>query len=148
MSVSIQQHDFDVAAEFAALRANHAQIGALVSFVGLVRDFSGDGEVEKLTLEHYPGMSEKALTGILEQAHARWNLIASRVIHRVGELLPHEQIVFVATASAHRSEAFAAAEFIIDCLKTSAPFWKKEQTRQGTAWLETKESDLQRAARW
>ena len=148
MRISIQQHDFDVSAEFAALRANNARIGALVSFVGLVRDFSGDEQIENMTLEHYPGMSEKALSVILKQAHERWNLDASRVIHRVGSLLPHEQIVFVATASAHRGEAFAAAEFIIDYLKTCAPFWKKEQTRHGTAWLETKSTDLQRATRW
>ena len=119
-----------------------------MSFVGLVRDFSADQKIEKLTLEHYPGMSENALSNILDQAHARWNLIASRVIHRVGELLPHEQIVFVATASAHRSEAFAATEFIIDYLKTSAPFWKKEHTPQGVTWLETKPADVKRAAHW
>ena len=148
MRISIQQHDFDVAAEFAALRANHTQIGALVSFVGLVRDFSGDERIEKLTLEHYPGMSEKALSAILDQAHARWGLIGSRVIHRVGVLLPHEQIVFVATASAHRSAAFAACEFIIDYLKTDAPFWKKEHTPHGATWLETKMTDVNRAARW
>ena len=148
MSVSIQQHDFDVAAEFAALRAQHMQIGALVSFVGLVRDFSGDGQIEKLTLEHYPGMSEKALSGILDQAHARWGLIASRVIHRVGTLLPNEQIVFVATAATHRAVAFAACEFIIDYLKTDAPFWKKEHTPHGATWLETKMTDVDRAMRW
>ena len=148
MRISIQQQDFDVTAEYAALRANNARIGALVSFVGLVRDFSGDQQIESLTLEHYPGMSEKALAFILRQAHKRWNLYASRVIHRVGTLLPHEQIVFVATASAHRSEAFAATEFIIDYLKTDAPFWKKEHTGQGDAWLESKAADVQRAARW
>ena len=148
MRISIQQHDFDVAAEFSALRANYPQIGALVSFVGLVRDFSGDEQIEKLTLEHYPGMSEKALAGILEQAHARWGLIASRVIHRVGTLLPNEQIVFVATAATHRAVAFAACEFIIDYLKTDAPFWKKEHTPHGATWLETKTIDVNRAARW
>ena len=148
MSISIQQNDFDAAAELAALRANNTGIGALVSFTGLVRDFSGDEHIEKLTLEHYPGMSEKALTAILDQAHARWNLIASRVIHRVGVLLPNEQIVFVATAAPHRSDAFSSAEFIMDYLKTEAPFWKKEQTRRGTSWLETKATDTTRAARW
>ena len=148
MCISIQQHDFDVAAELAALRADNTGIGALVSFTGLVRDFSGDERIEKLTLEHYPGMSEKALTAILDQAHMRWNLIASRVIHRVGVLLPNEKIVFVATAATHRSDAFAATEFIMDYLKTSAPFWKKEQTRRGTSWLETKATDTARAARW
>ena len=148
MSISIQQNDFDAAAELAALRADNTGIGALVSFTGLVRDFSGDEHIEKLTLEHYPGMSEKSLTAILDQAHARWNLIASRVIHRVGVLLPNEQIVFVATAATHRSDAFAATEFIMDYLKTSAPFWKKEHTRHGAAWLETKATDLDRSARW
>lgn len=148
MRVSIQQHDFDVAAELAALRAKQRQIGALVSFVGLVRDFSDDGKIEKLTLEHYPGMSEKALAGILDQAHERWGLIASRVIHRVGTLLPSEQIVFVATAATHRAVAFAACEFIIDYLKTDAPFWKKEHTPHGAEWLETKTIDINRAARW
>ena len=148
MSLSIQQHDFDVSTELNALRADSKNVGALVSFVGLVRDFNGDDPIESLTLEHYPGMSEKALANILDQAHTRWNLIASRVIHRIGRLLPGEQIVFVATAAAHRSEAFAAAEFIMDYLKTDAPFWKKEQTRHGTTWLETKMADEERAARW
>ena len=148
MRISIQQHDFDVAAEFAALRARHTQIGALVSFVGLVRDFSGGEQIEKLTLEHYSGMTEKALAGILEEAHARWGLIASRVIHRVGVLRPSEQIVFVAAAAAHRAPAFAATEFIIDYLKTSAPFWKKEYTPHNAEWLETKATDVQRSARW
>lgn len=148
MSISIQQHDFDVAVELAALRADNSGIGALVSFTGLVRDVSGGDHINKLTLEHYPGMSEKALGAILGQAHARWNLIASRVIHRVGELLPSEQIVFVATAAAHRRDAFDAAEFIMDYLKTSAPFWKKEHTHQGEAWLETKAADMERTMRW
>lgn len=148
MSISIQEHDFDVGAELATLRADNTGIGALVSFTGLVRDSSGDDPIEKLTLEHYPGMSEKALVVIIDQAHSRWNLIASRVIHRIGELLPNEQIVFVATAAAHRSEAFAAAEFIMDYLKADAPFWKKEQTGHGASWLETKATDTERAARW
>ena len=151
--ISIQQHDFDVCAEFAALRAykdriENDAIGALVSFVGLVRDFSADQKIEKLTLEHYPGMSEKALSNILDEAHARWGLIASRVIHRVGVLRPSEQIVFVAAAAAHRAPAFAATEFIIDYLKTSAPFWKKEHTPHNAEWLETKATDVQRSARW
>ena len=148
MSISIQQHDFDVSTELKALRVANKNVGALVSFVGLVRDFNGDDPIENLTLEHYPGMSEKALADILDLAHTRWNLIASRVIHRIGTLLPSEQIVFVATAAAHRSEAFAAAEFIMDYLKTDAPFWKKEQTRHGAVWLETKDTDTARATRW
>ena len=148
MSISIQQNDFDVSTELNVLRVTNKNVGALVSFVGLVRDFNGDDPIENLTLEHYPGMSESALADILVQAHTRWNLIASRVIHRIGTLLPNEQIVFVATAAAHRSEAFAAAEFIMDYLKTDAPFWKKEQTRLGSSWLETKTTDTERAARW
>ena len=148
MSISIQQLDFDVSTELNALRASNKNVGALVSFVGLVRDFNGDDPIESLTLEHYPGMSEKALAGILEQAHARWGLIASRVIHRVGTLLPSEQIVFVATAATHRAVAFAACEFIIDYLKTDAPFWKKEHTPHGAEWLETKMTDVDRAMRW
>jgi molybdopterin synthase catalytic subunit len=148
MSVSIQTKDFDLAAELAALRASRAGVGALVSFVGLVRDFSGDEKIENIQLEHYPGMSEKALEKIIAEANARWDLLGVRVIHRVGKLLPNEQIVLVATASAHRADAFAASEFIIDYLKTAAPFWKREQTPQGTAWLDTKETDIQRMARW
>jgi molybdopterin synthase catalytic subunit len=148
MSVSIQEQDFDVAAELAAMRNNSNKIGGMVTFVGLVRDFSRDGRVDSITLEHYPGMSEKALDNIIAVASARWNLIAARVIHRVGLLLPNEQIVLVATASQHRGEAFAACEFIIDYLKTDAPFWKKEQTPDGGNWLETKTSDVQRIKHW
>lgn len=148
MSVSIQTADFDLAAELDALRRDRAQVGALVSFVGLVRDFSDDAGIENIYLEHYPGMSEKALEQIIEEASRRWQLLGARVIHRVGELHPGERIVLVATASSHRADAFAACEFIIDYLKTSAPFWKREQTEQGAKWLDTKESDLQRAERW
>ena len=148
MSVSIQTADFDLGGELAALRASSAQAGALVSFVGLVRDFSESGKVSNIFLEHYPGMSEKALQNIITEARSRWQLLGVRVIHRVGELRPNDQIVMVATASAHRGDAFAACEFIMDYLKTSAPFWKREQTGQGAQWLETKESDVQRAQRW
>ncbi len=148
MSVSIQTADFDLAAELAALRTERAQVGALVSFVGLVRDFSEDANIVNIYLEHYPGMSEKALEQIIEEASRRWQLLGVRVIHRVGELHPHDQIVLVATASSHRADAFAACEFIIDYLKTSAPFWKREQTAQGAKWLDTKQSDQQRSARW
>jgi molybdopterin synthase catalytic subunit len=148
MSISIQTGDFDLAAELAALRARSQGAGALVSFVGLVRDFSGNEKVENIHLEHYPGMSEKALGKITAEANARWRLLGVRVIHRIGTLLPNEQIVLVATASAHRSDAFAACEFIIDYLKTAAPFWKREQTAHGTHWLETKKSDVQRMERW
>lgn len=148
MSALIQHQDFDLAAELTALRARNNGIGALVSFVGLVRDFSGDAQIENITLEHYPGMSEKALNQIISEASARWHLLGVRVIHRVGTLLPGDQIVLVATAAAHRGEAFAACEFIIDYLKTDAPFWKREQTGDGAQWLETRDSDTQRAQRW
>ena len=148
MRALIQQQDFDLAAELASLRAGNTGIGALVSFVGLVRDFSGDAPIENITLEHYPGMSEKALDNIIGEASARWHLLGARVIHRVGKLLPGDQIVLVATAAAHRGEAFAACEFIIDYLKTDAPFWKREQTRNGAQWLETRDSDSKRTQRW
>lgn len=148
MTVSIKTEDFDLAAELAALRAHSPNAGALVSFVGLVRDFSEASSIEHIVLEHYPGMSEKALESILAEAEGRWPLLGARVIHRVGKLLPHEQIVLVAVAAEHRAAAFAACEFIMDYLKTSAPFWKKELTADGGRWLETKESDTQRSARW
>src|SRR4030065_1676887 len=128
MSISIQEKDFDITSELAALRSSSSKIGALVSFVGLVRDFSKDAQIENIFLEHYPGMTEKALGKIIEDATARWNLLGTRVIHRIGPLLPNYQIVLVATAALHRGEAFAACEFIIDYLQTAAPFWKREQT--------------------
>lgn len=148
VSISIQENDFDLACELAALRSGSTKAGALVSFVGLVRDFSDDGKVENIYLEHYPGMTEKALDKIIHEATARWNLLGVRVIHRVGTLRPNDQIVLVATAAQHRGEAFAACEFIIDYLKTAAPFWKKEQTGQGARWLETRDSDVQRMEHW
>ena len=148
MSISIQEEDFDLGAELAALRNRNAEIGALVSFTGLVRDFSGAAKIENIRLEHYPGMSEKALEQIVAEANARWRLLGVRIIHRVGTLLPTEQIVLVATASAHRGDAFAACEFIMDRLKTDAPFWKREQTPQGAAWLDTRDSDVRRGERW
>ena len=148
MRVTIQQQDFDLAAELASLRTGNAGIGAVVSFVGLVRNFSGDAAIENITLEHYPGISEKALDKIISEASVRWHLLGVRVIHRIGKLLPGDQIVLVATAAAHRGEAFAACEFIIDYLKTDAPFWKREQTRDDAHWLETRNSDTRRAQRW
>lgn len=148
MSVSIQESDFDLAAELTTLRTSSSKVGALVSFVGLVRDFSNDGKIENIFLEHYPGMTEKALHKIIQKATARWNLLGTRVIHRIGSLLPNDQIVLVATAALHRGEAFAGCEFIIDYLKTAAPFWKKEQTGQGAKWLETRNSDVQRMEHW
>jgi molybdopterin synthase catalytic subunit len=148
MGISIQHEDFDVAAELAALRAQSAETGALVSFVGLVRDFSGGERIESIYLEHYPGMCEQALAKIIAEAQQRWQLIGVRVIHRVGELKPSEQIVLVATSAPHRADAFAACEFIIDYLKTAAPFWKREQTAHGAHWLDTRQSDEQRMQRW
>ena len=148
MSISIQEKDFDITSELAALRSSSSKIGALVSFVGLVRDFSKDAQIENIFLEHYPGMTEKALGKIIEEATARWNLLGTRVIHRIGPLLPNDQIVLVATAALHRGEAFAACEFIIDYLKTAAPFWKREQTGHGAQWLETRDSDVQRMQHW
>ena len=148
MSISIQTQDFDLGAEMDALRQVSHNAGALVSFTGLVRDMSAAGAVQNIVLEHYPGMSEKALEEIIAEAEKRWQLLGVRVIHRVGELHPNDQIVLVAAASAHRADAFAACEFIMDFLKTRAPFWKREQTAAGSVWLETRESDSQRAARW
>lgn len=148
MLVSIQQQDFDLGTELAALHGNAGQVGAMVSFVGLVRDFSNGKQIENIYLEHYPGMTEKALNRIIDEAACRWQLINARIIHRVGMLLPSEQIVLVATAASHRSAAFAACEYIIDHLKTAAPFWKREQTGDTAHWLETRDSDEQRTALW
>jgi molybdopterin synthase catalytic subunit len=148
MNIRIQTEDFDLAAELAAMRATGGSAGALVSFVGLVRDFSGAEKIEHITLEHYPGMSEKALEQIVAKANKRWKLLGVRVIHRVGRLLPNEQIVLVATLTEHRGDAFAACEFIMDYLKTAAPFWKREQTPGGAQWLETRATDMQRTERW
>ena len=146
--VSVQQHDFDVSAELAALRRQDPRIGAVVSFVGTVRDMNDGASVSEMELEHYPGMTEQALSDIVEQAKARWPLFGARVIHRVGPLKPLEQIVLVACASAHRGEAFDACEFIIDYLKTEAPFWKKEQTPEGARWVDARESDDSARAKW
>jgi molybdopterin synthase catalytic subunit len=148
MSVSIQQEDFDVGTVMAEMRAASNNVGAMVTFVGLVRDMSYDDRVNNIQVEHYPGMSEKALHKIIEEAHKRWELIDARVIHRVGTLGPNDQIVLVATASSHRGNAFSSCEFIIDYLKTDAPFWKKEVKPQGGEWVVTKESDVQRMRRW
>ena len=148
MSVRVQEADFDLNAELTALRAGDARIGALASFVGLVRDSNDGAGVVKMTLEHYPGMTEKALDAIVAEARARWDIYAALVIHRVGPLRPCDQIVLVAVTSAHRGEAFAACEFIMDYLKTRAPFWKKEITPAGERWVEARSSDDEAAARW
>ena len=151
MSVSVQEADFDVGAETAALSAGRLDVGAVATFVGLVRadKLSGAGsEVSAMTLEHYPGMTEKSLEAIVAEAGGRWQLQGVRVIHRVGRLLPGERIVFVGVASAHRGDAFAACEFIMDYLKTRAPFWKKEDTPEGGRWVDAREADDSAAARW
>lgn len=147
MNIRIQTEDFDVGAEIAAMRGNRA-IGALACFVGLVRDVNDGAQVAELTLEHYPGMTERALEDIVSQAKERWDIMDARVIHRVGRLHPTDQIVFVAVAGAHRGEAFAACEFIMDYLKTQAPFWKKEQTPGGARWVDARASDDAAAQRW
>ena len=148
MPVRVQTGDFDVAREIAALRGGDARVGAVAAFVGLVRDINDAAAVSTLTLEHYPGMTEKALARIVDEAKARWNVYEALVIHRVGELKPTDQIVLVVVTGAHRGEAFAACEFIMDYLKTRAPFWKKEQTPAGERWVEARTSDDDAAARW
>ena len=146
--VRIQAEDFDLSAELASLRAAQPRIGAIVSFVGTVRDLNEGASVSAMELEHYPGMTEQSISAILEQARARWPVMGALVIHRVGPLLPQEQIVLVAVTAAHRGEAFAACEFIIDYLKTEAPFWKKEQTPDGARWVDARVSDDAALAKW
>ena len=148
MTVKIQTADFDVSAEIAALRRNNPKVGAVASFVGVVRDINDGGTVAEMTLEHYPGMTEKAIEEIIGQAKGRWEILDALVIHRVGTLKPADQIVLVVVTSGHRSEAFAACEFIMDYLKTRAPFWKKEQTGSGARWVEAREADDIAAERW
>lgn len=146
--IRVQQQDFDLSRELAALRAGDGRVGAVVSFVGTVRDLNDGSSVSEMELEHYPGMTEKALADIVEQARARWELAGVLVIHRVGPLKPLDQIVLVACASAHRGEAFAACEFIMDYLKTDAPFWKKEQTPEGARWVDARASDDSAKRKW
>lgn len=148
MAVRVQTADFDVGAEMAALRAGNAGIGAIASFVGLVRDINEGDRVAGMTLEHYPGMTERALERIVEDARQRFDFIDALVVHRVGELRPLDQIVLVVVTGAHRGEAFHACEFIMDYLKTEAPFWKKERTRDGDRWVEARHSDDEAAQRW
>ncbi|KXB31977.1 molybdenum cofactor biosynthesis protein MoaE [Dechloromonas denitrificans] len=148
MKVRVQEADFDVGAELAALRAGDARVGAQASFLGLVRDLNDGAAVSEMTLEHYPGMTEKALEEIVAQAKGRWEIYDALVIHRVGPLKPCDQIVLVAVTSAHRGEAFAACEFIMDYLKTRAPFWKREATPDGGRWVDARETDDSAAARW
>src|SRR5450830_262888 len=146
--VRVQTEDFDLTAEVARLRANQPKVGAVVTFVGTVRDLNEGATVAEMELEHYPGMTEAALQDIVEQACTRWPLAGALVIHRVGPLLPQEQIVLVAVSAAHRGEAFAGCEFIIDYLKTAAPFWKKEQTPEGARWVDARSSDDVAMAKW
>jgi len=146
--VRVQAADFDVGAELEALRAADPRVGAVAAFVGTVRDLNDGADVAALTLEHYPGMTEQALEDICAQAHARWDLIGTLVVHRVGPLRPADRIVLVGVTSAHRGEAFAACEFVMDYLKTRAPFWKKERTAEGERWVEARDSDDAAAARW
>lgn len=148
MTVRVQTEDFDIAAEIARLRHGNAKIGAIASFIGLVRDLNEGDSVAEMTLEHYPGMTEKALEEIVATACQRWDILEPAIIHRVGTLRPLDQIVLVVVASAHRGEAFAACEFLMDYLKTRAPFWKKEQTPSGSRWVEARDSDEQAAQRW
>lgn len=152
--LSVQSGDFDVAGLYLQLRAEAGNAGAIVTFVGLVREFyesslaGSEPAVQSLVLEHYPGMTEKALTEIVDQARSRWDVLAWRVIHRVGELHAGDQIVYVGIASTHRGDAFAAAEFIMDYLKTRAPFWKKQRTAADSRWIESRSADEQARARW
>ncbi|MGE0151329.1 MAG: molybdopterin synthase catalytic subunit MoaE [Reyranellaceae bacterium] len=146
--IRVQREDFDVGAELAALSAGNRAIGGIASFVGLVRDLSDGSDVRRMTLEHYPGMTEQALLEIEAEARRRWPLEAVAIIHRYGPLAPGERIVLVAVASAHREAAFAACHFLIDWLKTKAPFWKLEDTAAGERWVEAKDSDDRAAERW
>ncbi|WP_305829772.1 molybdopterin synthase catalytic subunit MoaE [Photobacterium leiognathi] len=145
--ISVQFDDFSVADEYAKL-SEGTEAGAVVTFIGKVRDFNQGDAVTGLSLEHYPGMTEKSLQEIVDQAHQRWPLLKTRVIHRVGDLALGDQIVFVGVTSAHRGAAFEACEFIMDYLKTRAPFWKKEQTREQSRWVDARETDTSAADRW
>lgn len=148
MEVRVQAEDFDAGAEISRLRLSRPDIGAVAAFVGQVRDMNDGSAVSAMTLEHYPGMTEKALRQIVEEAQSRWSFFDALVIHRIGELKPQDQIVLVLVAGAHRGEAFAACEFIMDYLKTRAPFWKKETTPDGGRWVDARESDEQARERW
>jgi len=148
LTVRIQHEDFDAGAEINRMRLARPDTGAVASFIGQVRDLNDGSNVSSMTLEHYPGMTEKALSVIVEQARQRWDIFDALVIHRVGTLQPAAQIVLVVVSGAHRGEVFAACEFIMDYLKTEAPFWKKEQTTEGERWVESRSSDDQARARW
>ncbi len=151
--VRVQSADFDVSQEIQALRAQDLRVGAVCSFVGTVRDTraltgQSQDEVQAMELEHYPGMTEKSIEAMIDEAHQRFDVYAARVVHRVGRLLPADQIVLVAVTSAHRGESFKACEFLMDYLKTQAPFWKKEQTPEGAHWVDARVADDAALARW
>ena len=148
MSVRVQSDDFDAGEEIRRLRLSRPDTGAVVAFIGQVRDLNDGAQVSAMTLEHYPGMTEKLLRDIVELARQRWDIFDALVIHRIGKLLPTDQIVLVAVSGAHRGEAFSACEFIMDYLKTEAPFWKREQTADGERWVEAKTSDDTARNRW
>lgn len=148
MTVRVQTEDFDAGAEIAALRCAKPKVGAVASFIGVVRDENEGRGVAEMTLEHYPGMTEHSIEEIITQARGRWDVIDALVVHRVGTLKPMDQIVLVVVTSGHRGDAFAACEFIMDYLKTRAPFWKKEKTPSGTRWVEARVSDDIAAERW
>jgi len=144
----VQTGDFDIGAEIAAMRRGNPKVGAVASFIGVVRDLNEGDHVAEMTLEHYPGMTEKALEKIVAEARSRWDIYDALVVHRVGILKPGDQIVLVVVTGAHRGEAFEACEFLMDYLKTRAPFWKKEATPEGSRWVDARESDDAAADRW
>ncbi|WP_295982236.1 molybdenum cofactor biosynthesis protein MoaE [uncultured Variovorax sp.] len=146
--VSIQTNDFDLSREVTALRAGDRHVGAVCSFIGTVRDRNDGSSVASMELEHYPGMTEKAIEAMIDEAHRRFDILGARVIHRVGLLQPEDQIMMVAVISAHRGQSFQACEFLMDYLKTQAPFWKKEQTPEGARWVDARVSDDAALARW
>ena len=148
MSISVQADDFDIGHEISKLSEGRTDIGAIVTFTGLVRDMAGGKKITDMELEHYPGMTEKALADIEAKATERWNLQATRIIHRYGKLVPGAQIVLVATASPHRADAFEAAEYIMDFLKSRAPFWKKEGASDGGRWVDARDTDTDALKRW
>lgn len=148
MTIRIEEQDFDLGAEIARLRSSQPQVGAVVAFIGTVRDMNDGAQVAEMALEHYPGMTEKSIQAIVDHAHGRWKLFDTLVVHRIGPLLPQDQIVLVAVTSAHRGEAFAACEFIMDYLKSEAPFWKKEQTPEGSRWVDARATDDAALDKW
>jgi molybdopterin synthase catalytic subunit len=146
--VSIQVEDFDLQREIGALRGGDARVGAVCSFIGTVRDRNDGSAVASMELEHYPGMTEKAIEAMIDEAHCRFDILGARVVHRVGLLQPQDQIMMVAVISAHRGQSFQACEFLMDYLKTQAPFWKKEQTPEGARWVDARVDDDAALARW